>query len=338
MYQLKQIPEDFIVKEITNIEPKSSGLFVYLKLKKEHLNTLDAIKIIAKKLRIKEKDIGFAGSKDKNALTEQIISLYYSKKEEALKIIDNNLSLEFYSYGDEPLSLGALVGNYFEITIRNLDKEKINKINHFPNYFDEQRFSGHNAEIGRFLIKKEFSKAVELIDLRNVKEYLEKKPKDYIGALKLIPLRLLRIYVNAYQSYLWNETLSQYLEKNAKKYYSLNYSLGKLTFTSNPGDFLDLKTPLIGFNGEELVTEEFKVIIDGIMNQEKLHYPDFIIKQIPELTLAGELRLAFTEIKELKIGKPEKDELNQDKKKIRLKFSLGKGSYATMAVKAMINE
>ena len=86
MYQLKQIPEDFIVKEITNIEPKSSGLFVYLKLKKEHLNTLDAIKIIAKKLRIKEKDIGFAGSKDKNALTEQIISLYYSKKEEALRL------------------------------------------------------------------------------------------------------------------------------------------------------------------------------------------------------------------------------------------------------------
>src|SRR3989338_5736687 len=179
MYQLKQIPEDFIVTEITNIEPKSSGLFVYLKLKKKNLNTLDALKIIAKKLRIKEKEIGFAGSKDKNAITEQYISLSKAKKEEALKITDRELELVFYSYGNIPISLGDLTGNHFEITIRNLEKQRIQKVNYFPNYFDEQRFSGHNLEIGRFLIKKEFSKAVELTDLRNVTEYLKNKPKDY---------------------------------------------------------------------------------------------------------------------------------------------------------------
>jgi len=69
------------------------------------------------------------------------------------------------------------------------------------------------------------------------------------------------------------------------------------------------------------------------MQKEDLDYTDFVIKQIPEISMEGELRKAFIEINDLQISKPEDDELNQGKKKLKLTFSLNKGSYATMVIK-----
>ena len=74
MYKIKQIPEDFIVKEINDIILNNDGKYSYFLLKKKNYNTLNAIKAIAKKLKINEKDIGFAGNKDKEAVTKQTIS------------------------------------------------------------------------------------------------------------------------------------------------------------------------------------------------------------------------------------------------------------------------
>ena len=54
MYILKQIPEDFVVEEISNVEVLDQGKFVYLLLKKTNRNTLDCVKEIAKQLGIKE--------------------------------------------------------------------------------------------------------------------------------------------------------------------------------------------------------------------------------------------------------------------------------------------
>jgi tRNA(Glu) U13 pseudouridine synthase TruD len=50
----------------------------------------------------------------------------------------------------------------------------------------------------------------------------------------------------------------------------------------------------------------------------------------------GETRDMFTEIKNLKINNLEDDELNENKKKCIVEFTLNKGSYATIAVKAMM--
>ena len=53
MYLLKQILEDFIVREISSTPTKSSGKYLYYKLKKKNQNTLDAVTQLAKALRIK---------------------------------------------------------------------------------------------------------------------------------------------------------------------------------------------------------------------------------------------------------------------------------------------
>jgi len=336
MYKLKQIIEDFVVIEIPAVKTEPHGRYLYVWIKKKGANTLDVVKELARQLRLKEKDIGFAGSKDKHAVTEQLLSIIGEKKEivELIKIED--ASIDFYGYGNQPISLGDLQGNRFEIAIRNLDDEKVDQIHFLENYFDEQRFSLHNVEIGRYLLKKEFAKAVSLIDEAKVKRCLEQKPTDYVRALKVLPNRLLRMYVNAYQSYIWNRTVAMYLEKKGKVLKKVTYSEGELVFVSNAADFKNLKIPLIGFGYEDVDDKGIQDIIDEIMNEENLSYADFIIKQIPELTLEGELRNVFIEVKDLKIGKKEEDELNAGKKKVKVSFTLPKGCYATMVIKRII--
>ena len=116
MYKIKQLPEDFVVIEISQVKKEESGKYLYFRMKKIERNTLDVVQELARRLQIREKDIGFAGSKDKHAVTEQMISVIGIKKEDVGKIRMENVSLEFYTSGKVPLSLGDLLGNEFKIT------------------------------------------------------------------------------------------------------------------------------------------------------------------------------------------------------------------------------
>ena len=362
MYKLKQLPEDFVVQEISSIIPKSAGEYLYFKLTKKDWNTLDAVKEIAKILRIREKEIGFAGSKDKSAVTEQIISFSSSSKINTEKIANlkvKDIHLDFFGQGDVPISLGDLQGNKFKIVVRKLDGSRLSNLKtlferknnpiYIPNYFDEQRFSENNVKIGKYILLKDFKEAVKLVDNPRCQEHLALKPNDAVGALKLVPSRLLRMYVNSFQSYLWNETLKLYLEQkddaSKKKVLQkevlqkevlkkVDYSLSYFVFVKNAEGFKEEKIPLIGFN-EERVSEEFKLIIKSLMEKEKISHSDFIIKQIPELSLEGEFRKAVIEVTDLHLSAFEKDELNSGMQKVTLEFSLPKGSYATIVVKAL---
>ncbi|PIZ52425.1 hypothetical protein COY27_00320 [Candidatus Woesearchaeota archaeon CG_4_10_14_0_2_um_filter_33_13] len=343
MYKLKQIPEDFIVKEINNVKIKDTGSFAYVLIKKKERNTLDVVKELAKQLGCKEKDIGFAGTKDKKAVTEQVMSLLKIRKERISDLKIENVSINFLGYGNDPLSLGDLSGNKFEIVVRNLENRKIDNTFFVENYFDEQRFSEHNVEIGRLIIKKQFSEAVKLIDNFNIRNYLKENSTDAVGALKRLPKKMLKMYIHAYQSYLWNETLASYLRINVKVMKEITYSQGKFVFVKD--DFIKnnfiknnvaLKVPLIGFN-DEIINGEFRQIILELMKKEQINFSDFVIKQIPEFSLEGESRNAFTEINDLKISEFENDDLNSDKKKVKVSFTLGKGSYATMIIRRLFS-
>ncbi len=332
MYKLKQIPEDFLVREISKVQINNKGNYLYFNVTKKNRNTLDVVKELAKQLKIKEKEIGFAGSKDKQAVTEQVISVFGVAKEKISKINIDNVTLEFMGLGSKPINLGDLEGNYFEIVVRNLDDIQIQKILYCENYFDEQRFSKNNKEMGKHLIKKEFAGAVELLNDEKCNQYLKENKNNFIGALQKIPTRLLRIYVNAYQSYLWNETVAEYLKKKGTAVKRLKYSLGEFVFSD---EYFDVNIPLIGFDSSAIENGEMNDIIATIMKKEGITYHDFIIKQIPQLTLEGELRPVFCKVNDLTIGTAEKDELNPQKKKRKLSFSLPKGSYATMIIKRL---
>ena len=271
MYKIKQKPEDFIVNEITNIKLKKKGNYSIFLLKKKNYTTEKAVQTIANKLNMPRKFIGYAGNKDKVAVTTQYISVKNAKiKELELK----DIFLEFKGYLDKPILLGDLKGN--EFVIRVISNKTPKKITKMINYFGEQRFSKNNKEIGKLIVKRDFKRAVNLIiknDSEQVKEYLSKNPNDYIGALRKIPLKILKLYVHSYQSYLWNEMVVKSSTKTL---------------------------PIIGFGTK--ITENIK----GILEKEEITTRDFIIKQIPELSSEGVERNLFVKIKNLKIEKIKK--------------------------------
>lgn len=326
MYKIKQIPEDFIVNELNNLTIDNEGKYSYFLLKKKNYNTLMAIKKVAHKLRTNEKNIGFAGNKDKNAVTEQIISINTISKNPKdlinnLKIKDINLT--HMGNGNKEVSLGSHQGNDFLITIRNLDENEIEKIKNLesniilmPNYFGQQRFSKNNHLIGKAMIKKNFSKAIELILESNsdfsyeIKNHLEKNKNDFVGALKKVPLRLLKLFAHSYQSFIFNNSLNKYFKKNKIK---------------------KTKLPIIGF-GTEINDKEIEIIVNKIMENEKISFRDFIVNSMPELSQEGSERDSFVEVNGFKVIENGNDELNPNKFKIKINFSLPKGSYATVFI------
>lgn len=334
MYQIKQKPEDFIVTEIMDLKT-GSGNYAYYRLKKTDYNTVSALELLSRKFRIPLKRFGFAGNKDRHAVTEQHISILGGRKE-LENISLNGIELKHLGNGKEPISLGIHKGNEFIITIRNLGRGDAKKIKNFigknkkiiaPNYFGQQRFSMSNHIIGRNMVKGNFKKAAEIIAETSplpVRQHLSEKPHDYIGAIKKIPFKTRTLFINSYQSFLFNKILLLFLKKGGNK--------GRNSFT-------DLKMPLIGFGFDiqEIKNKALKNIFGRIIEEENISPRDFIIRQMPELSSEGALRNAFFEAKDFEIPEEGMDELNEGMKKIKARFFLEKGCFATTLLDFIFN-
>lgn len=270
--KLKQIPQDFIVEEVTNVE-FDGGLFSCFILEKTNYNTLDAIRHIANKLHIKEKEISFAGTKDRNAITKQHISIKGVAKEKVEKIVLKDIKLTYMGNRSRPISLGELKKNKFIITLREIDTKPI-PISTFINYYGHQRFSKHNVEVGRYIVKG---------DLKSV--------EPFIGDIFKIPVRNLKIYVHAYQSMIWNKIVDKCIEKN----------------------ITPEKVPIPGF-GTELEKDELGAIVKESLKKENLTLRSFINRKLPNLSLEGSMRKAFIKVEDLKIGELENNDLGEKKK------------------------
>ncbi len=176
--RIKERPEDFVVREVL---PKSifenGGCLIY-RLKKRNWDTMAAIKEIAKRAEIPYREIGFAGTKDRKAVTFQYISICGREKEALKERLDSieirDIELRFVGYGKR-LRLGALLGNRFRIIVREPDVEKSRVLERvrdilsdlkekggFPNYFGYQRFGERrviNHEVGKLLLQGRFDEA-----------------------------------------------------------------------------------------------------------------------------------------------------------------------------------
>jgi tRNA pseudouridine13 synthase len=335
-YTIKQGPDDFIVREKSNVKTfakksRSSkpskpskfskqsghlsrqGSYLYYLMKKRDYSTIDVLKRIAEFLRVPLKDLGFAGTKDKRAITEQAISIRDTNHsvESRLKGFGaKDISLTLLGKGDSPISLGDLEGNEFQIIVRGADKAP-KKLKRFINFYGEQRFSKNNSDVGRFIIKADFRRAAELIEDPAVKEFLEKNPGNHVGAIKTLPKKILMLYIHSYQSFIWNKTAEELMKikgfgkKNAK----------------------NIKVPVVGF-GTELRNDAVRKIVKSILQEEGISERDFIFRQMPELSSEGTERELFTDVKGLKIKK-------MDNKTYSLKFFLNKGCYATELIRQM---
>lgn len=346
MFRLKVLPEDFIVKEIISLPKEASGEYAYFLLQKRDLSTPEAVARVAEKLHIPLRFLGYAGNKDKTAVTEQSCSAKGVRKDALERISLPNIKITFQGYGRTPVSLGNNHGNRFAITTRNLTKKETAKLNKiadktllFPNYFDEQRFSKKNVEIGRCLIKKDFAQAVKLllqVEKNNswMQDCLLKRKNDYLGVLRQFQKKILLLYIHAYQSFLFNALVSIYLKDKYLKTRTARYSQGIFIFPTEIKKE-NLSLPTIGFD-TDVKSKKIKQLLENLMKKEKLSFSDFIIRSFPELSQEGQERSLLAEAKEVTVSSPKKDELNPRKKKVVISFSLPKGSYATMLIRSLL--
>jgi len=322
---IKHIPEDFVVNEVIELKlVKNKTNYVIFKLVKKNWDSFKIIQTLARVLNIKPKFIGFAGNKDKQAITTQLISFYKISKERIEKIKINDVRLEFQGYSSERINLGDLKGNEFVIVVRNLNKESELPSNIIlENYFDNQRFGNKQNThlVGKAIVKKNFKEACNLLNLNVINN-------DYIGELRKQQRRLLRFYLSSYQSYLFNKILSKYLEKN--KHFVIESAIGSLNVTDEK--VKNFKIPLIGFDVK--FSKDITEIAESLFLEEGILVSDFIIKALPELLTESAYRPAFIRVRNI-IYKFEKDEVYNNKLKCIISFFLPKGSYATLLIKKL---
>lgn len=114
--RLRREPEDFIVEEIAE-HPLSSGPYLICQLTKRNWDQQRAIREIANRLAISHQRIGFAGTKDKRAVTTQYISIHKIRSEQITDLQIKDMQITPLGYSEHQLSLGDLNGNKFKITI-----------------------------------------------------------------------------------------------------------------------------------------------------------------------------------------------------------------------------
>ncbi len=192
-FDFKQTVERFFVEEIPIYTFTGTGNYLILKIQKRDMSTWKLITVLAKATGLQERDIGYAGLKDKNATTIQYISL--PKKAE--KELNKNLTTEKIeilerNYNKAPIKVGHLKGNSFSIILHNIHASDAKFFNTtakkmqkegIPNYYGYQRFG------------------------EDSRSYLQGKEIAHSG--KRLKGSKEKLLVSAYQSYLYNKWLGQ---------------------------------------------------------------------------------------------------------------------------------
>ncbi len=160
--RIRVAPEDFRVEEIDGFAPEGSGEHLLLTVEKRGMNTAFAAKLIAQWAGIDEGGIGYAGLKDRHAVTVQRFSVHLPRRVapsiEALEANDG-LRVLGLAWHSRKLPRGALGGNRFVLRLREAVGERPGvearlraiAARGVPNYFGEQRFGREGDNVANAL-------------------------------------------------------------------------------------------------------------------------------------------------------------------------------------------
>ncbi|RLA75467.1 MAG: tRNA pseudouridine(13) synthase TruD [Epsilonproteobacteria bacterium] len=241
-FHFKQSPRDFVVEEIPLYEFSGEGEHLVMLVRKKNMTTPEMIGVLARFLGIKNRDIGYAGLKDKHAMTKQYISILKKYEEQLESFEHESIKIISKYYHNNKIRIGHLKGNRFFIKVKKVNPtdalkmdEALKNIGKFgmPNFFGYQRFGrdGDNHILGEKIAKGEAR---------------ERNP------------RVKKLLINSYQSHLFNLWLSRRLEINRL---INNFEISELE-------------PVLNMPNNELSklkkqTHPFKLISGDIME----HYP-----------------------------------------------------------------
>jgi len=357
---------DFFVSEKLSDKTMSQisnedGYPVY-KLTKRNIDTNHALKNILKKTGVQLKSLGL---KDTHAKTEQYVCSM-KKSNQLKNLTTEKFTLEKIGNLSKPFTKKDMIGNKFSIKIHNAsDFSEFNEFEKILNFFGYQRFGSKRPVthlVGQAIVQRDFDKAVSLLlsftskydskentelrtklaDKSNFSK-LEKeippqmdlerivvsemiKNDDSYGAIRALPIFMRRFFVQAYQSYLFNRTLSLAYEsgldlfelQNGDVCYNSDAKIEK--FSHDPKQRLAI--PLIGYSYYKKT--RFHEQISEILTQEELSPKDFYIKELQEASNEGGFRNASIHCTDYSITNN------------TVNFTLSRGSFATIVLREIM--
>ncbi|MFQ6064962.1 MAG: tRNA pseudouridine(13) synthase TruD [Candidatus Bathyarchaeia archaeon] len=269
----------------------------------------------------------------------------------------------------------------------------LSKIGGLPNFFGHQRFGTIRPithQVGKHLVKGDLEKAAltflaqpslhehpesrearqQLQDTGDFREalrvfprvlkyerlmlsHLARQPRDFLGALRRLPFKLRRLFVQAYQSFLFNRFLSERISRGISLAIAQrgdyvtkldSHGLPTASFTRATArslqsiqkaideDKMRIAIPLIGLeqNPSNGLQGEIEA---GILDAENLTPKNFKISCMHEISARGGLRTALTPIINPSIEELSEDSANPSKQALKLGFMLQRGSYATVLLR-----
>ena len=397
---IRQSNEDFFVDEVPLQLPSGEGPNTWIHLEKNGRTTLDVVLDIARELHISRKRTGFAGMKDRSAITKQWLCISNITPEELpdFNEVLHNVKILEIKQNQKKLRMGQLKGNKFKINIRNTenpveDKEIAEnvleslKVTGVPNYYGYQRFGEVRSTthlVGKCLVEGDIKKAVDtyignpnedehnqpyesrkLYDEGKLQEAYDLMPKsmryeksmikeliiaqdkrgeivekDYIRAIESLPKPLKRMFVNAYESYLFNKIVNERAKLGIDKYFEGDIIIDKeehwvheinpdtidtdlKNFTLNPtAPLLGSKVPLADGKQGDI---ERKVIEDENITKESFECP-----KTPKLGSHGVRRSVRFKIEDTNVEKIDDG--------ISVEFFIPKGCYATAVLREIMKK
>jgi tRNA pseudouridine13 synthase len=275
--------------------------------------------------------------------------------------------------------------------------EELRAIGGVPNFFGHQRFGTTRPIthlVGKAIIKGNLERAAMLFlaepfpsehhDSRKVREKLKatldlkqalldfpkqlryerlmlkrliEKPNDFSGAFRTLPIRLQELFVQAYQSYLFNKFLSKRIAcklslnkvEVGDQVVSVDRSglpmmtMSKLVTDRNLAEInsaiqagkMRLAFPLVGFK------QRFSLGVQGenekhILEEEDVNPQEFKIKTMPEVSSRGGLRTAATPLNNFSLQETPVDSTKPSRRKAKVNFTLNRGSYATIVLRELM--
>ena len=354
--------KEILSEKAIDLFNNSDGHAVYL-LKKSGIDTNHALTDIEKRYGLVLKSLGL---KDANAKTEQYVYTYkkinsleeysgmkysayrlgftqkpISKKDMLgnyfeIKVSDLNKSLPSFTSDEKILNFFGYqrFGSKRPIThlvgksiVKGDYEQALEYLLSFSSEYDSEK----NNEIRKLISERKSE--LEVIELlphsmdieRNLLKQLS-TDSDPKNAIRSIPLGLRRFYIQAYQSFLFNKTLSLAYEFEEELFFPTtddvcfdrNSILGK--FENDPDQKLAI--PLIGHSYYK--KSRFDYYIKKILDEELLTPKDFFIKDFQEISVDGGFRNASI------------NHLNFEIDENLIKFQLTRGSYATIVLREIL--
>jgi tRNA pseudouridine13 synthase len=247
-----------------------------------------------------------------------------------------------------------------------------------PNFFGLQRFGTGDAtthRVGRELVKSKFEGALRVLLLQPRRSdgarttearrlmaagnyekahgllpsgqdvekmalhHLMRKPEDFVGAIRAIPIKLRRFYVHAYQSYLFNRTLSLALKKdidisraergdNWAEVSADGLNVGKVHGVKEP--MAAVAVPVVQLAGYAYRNygSRFDALLEEVLKEEGVSPREFYVQAMQEVSAEGGFRRPHVVVKDASYDVGDGV--------ATMRFTLPRGGYATVLLREIV--